>query len=229
VRQASEDELAAVPKVSRRDAELIARFFRAPPAAELLIDDGEDPVNEAPDAWAALQMWYDGCFNGNRRYHNYERYLLQRDVEPDGRTVLTDMKTWTPDHYGFCKVGEFGSTQPAVTYFARKTNHAGGSDYIYFDVVSEFAPPGENQFRIAVTYRDTGTAQWRLQYSTPTTALKDTPSVTNTGTNSLKTAIFTLSDASFRGAFANGMDFRIYNGGASDVTIRTVRVIRGGP
>ncbi|CCH32049.1 RICIN domain-containing protein [Actinosynnema sp. NPDC047251] len=187
------------------------------------------PVTTSPDAWATLQMSYDGCYNGTRRYHNYEKFLLQRDVASGGRTTLTDQHTWAPDQYGFCKVGEGGSTQPAVTYFARRTDHASGNDHIYFDVDSRFAPTTERSFRIAVTYRDTGTARWSLQYSTATAATVSTPTVANTGSGTLKTAIFTLSDASFRGAQPAGMDFRVYNGGSSDVTVRSARVLRGGP
>ncbi|HEV2780879.1 MAG TPA: RICIN domain-containing protein [Actinophytocola sp.] len=185
------------------------------------------PVDESPDAWAVLQMFYDDCYNGTRRYHNYEKFLLQRDVAPGGRTILTEQHTWAPDQYGFCRVGEGGSTQPAVTYFARRTDHASGNDYIYFDVDSRYAPPTERIFKIAVNYRDIGTAQWRLQYSTATTATASTPTVTNTNSGALKTAIFSLTDASFRGAQLGAMDFRIYNGGSTDVTIRSVRVIRG--
>jgi len=39
VKQASEDELAAVPRISRRDAALVVRFFRAAEAEP--VKDGE--------------------------------------------------------------------------------------------------------------------------------------------------------------------------------------------
>lgn len=187
------------------------------------------PVAESPDGWAVLQMFYDDCYNGTRRYHNYEKFVVQRDIEPGGRTIPTELHTWDPQQYGFCRVGEGGATVPAVTYFARRTDRATGNNYIYFNVDSRFAPTTERAFRIAVTYRDTGTASWRLEYSTATATTVSTPSVTNTNSGTLKTAVFQLSDASLRGALSGGMDFRIYNGGAADVTIRSVRVIRGGP
>ncbi|ALG10387.1 hypothetical protein AOZ06_28965 [Kibdelosporangium phytohabitans] len=186
------------------------------------------PVDKSPDAWAALHMFYDGCYNGTRRYHNYEKFLVQRDVEPGGRTIVTQQHTWAPDQYGFCKVGEGGSTQPAVTYFARRTDHASGNDYIYFDVDNRFSPATDRAFRIAVTYYDTGTARWNLQYSTTAAAVVATPAVTNTNSGALKTAIFTLTDASLRAALPGAMDFRIHNGGSADVAVRSVRVIRGG-
>ena len=187
------------------------------------------PVNVAPDAWATLHMSYDGCYNGTRRYHNYEKFLLQRDVESGGRTTLAEPHTWDPQQYGFCRVNGDDVQDPAVTFFARRTDRASGNNYIYFDVDPRFAPTTEREFRIAVTYRDTGTASWRLEYSTPTAATVATPSVTNTNSGTLKTAIFRLSDASFRGAQPGGMDFRVHNGGQADVVVRSVRVIRGGP
>ncbi|WP_433261382.1 hypothetical protein ACQPZF_26630 [Actinosynnema sp. CS-041913] len=58
-----------------------------------------------------------------------------------------------------------------------------------------------------------------MQYSTATAS---TPTVTNTNSGALKTAIFTLSDAAIRGAQAGGMDFRVYNGGSTDVVVRSV-------
>jgi hypothetical protein len=191
------------------------------------------PINQAPDAWASLQLFYDGCYNGTHRYHNYERFLVQREHESNGRTIPSeiDKKTWPDVHYGFCTVDPAkGVTLNAVTHFARRTNHP-ASDFMYFDVDSRFAAPSQNRFLIAVTYLDTGNAQWELQYSTPTQNQKSTPKVLNTSpaTPQIKTAIFTLSDVSFRGAFGDPThpkDFRIFNGGSSDVTIRMVRVIR---
>jgi hypothetical protein len=105
------------------------------------------------------------------------------------------------------------------------------NDFIYFDVDDAFAAQGERRFRIAVTYQNAGTATWHLDYSTETNPLVSTPTVTNTGNASeVKTVIFSLSDVSFRNAYAGGtMDFRISNGeGTQDVTIRSVRVMRGG-
>jgi hypothetical protein len=186
------------------------------------------PVNESPDAWAMLQMFYDGCYNGTRRYHNYEKFMVQRDVEPGGRTTLVEQHTWAPDHYGFCKVGEGGSTQAAVTYFARRTDRATGNDYIYFNVDDEFAATTARRFKVAVYYRNVGTASWRVEYSTTSAATVATPSVTNTNDGTWKTAIFTLTDVALRNAQTGGMDFRIYNGGSADVTVGGVRVIRGG-
>jgi hypothetical protein len=187
------------------------------------------PVAEAPDAWAVLHEFYDDCWNGSRHYHNYEKFLLQREVASGGRTVVTEQHTWPNNQYGFCAVGTGGAEVPAVTFFARRTDRASGNNYIYFDVDSGFAPASERRFMIAVTYRDAGTTAWRLEYSTATAANVPTPTVTNTNTGTLKTAIFTLSDVSFRNAQEDGMDFRIFNGGSADVIVRSVRVIRGGP
>jgi hypothetical protein len=117
-------------------------------------------------------------------------------------------------------------TEPAVTYFARRTDHASGNDYIYFDVDDQFAAATARRFKVAVYYHDVGTASWRLEYSTGSTATVATPAVTNANDGAWKTAIFTLTDATLRNA-QNGMDLRIYNGGSADVTVGAVRLIRG--
>ena len=119
---------------------------------------------------------------------------------------------------------------PAVTYFARRTDHASGNDYIYFDVDDQFAAASARRFKVVVYYHDVGTANWRLEYSTASAATVATPSVANTNDNAWKTAIFTLTDAALRNAqpaATGGMDFRLYNGGTGDVTVGAVRIIRG--
>ena len=181
------------------------------------------PRSSAPDAWAMLHMYHDDCYNGTHQYKNYEKHMIQRE-QPDGTTRLTELKTWAPDQFGFCKVGQFGATKPAVTYFARATDHARGSDYIYFDVADGFARDDETRFQIVVHYRDVGTATWRIEYSGDDR--NATEAVTNVNDGEWKSAIFTVPDLHFRGAYSGGMDLRIYNGGSEDVVVRGVRLIR---
>jgi hypothetical protein len=184
------------------------------------------PKSTAPDAWAVLQMFHDDCYNGTHQYKNYEKHMIQREIEPDGKTQLSELKTWAPDQFGFCKVGSYGATKPAVTYFARSTDHAHGSDYIYFDVADGFAQPDENHFQIVVYYRDAGKATWHIEYSDSSDDRKPTATVTNVDDGQWKSAIFTIPDLHFRSAQTGGMDFRIYNGGSNDLVVGSVRVVR---
>jgi hypothetical protein len=182
------------------------------------------PVDESPDAWAMLQKTNDNCFQNRRHYHNYEKFLYQREVASGGMTTPVEQHDWNSSANGFA------ACLPAKTHLAKRTDGASNNYFIYFNVDDAFAAPGEGRFRIAVTYKNTGTATWHLDYSTVTNAIVATPTVTNTDTPEMKTVIFSLSDASFRNAQAGGtMDFRINNGESSkDVVIYGVRVLRGG-
>ncbi|HKU15350.1 MAG TPA: ricin-type beta-trefoil lectin domain protein [Steroidobacteraceae bacterium] len=183
------------------------------------------PVDESPDAWAMLQKTNDNCFQNRRHYHNYEKFLYQREVASGGMTTPVEQHDWDASANGFA------ACLPAKTHLARSTDGTHGNYFIYFDVDDAFATATEGRFRIAVTYKNTGTATWHLDYSTQTNDTVATPTVTNTNTAEMKTAIFSLSDASFRNAQAGGtMDFRINNGESStkDVVIYSVRVLRGG-
>jgi hypothetical protein len=182
------------------------------------------PVAESPDAWVTLHKTNDSCFVGRRHYHNYEKFLSQREQAGGLTKPVEELKVdWSASDYGF------SDCLPARTHFGKRTDWANGSDYIYFDLNDAFAAQTEHRFRIAVTYQDTGTTSWRLEYNSMTRADAPTPSVTNTDTDMVKTVIFSLSDAEFDNALTGGMDFRISNNGNdADVVIRTVRVMRGG-
>lgn len=215
------------PKELRDGAfDLDSRFVEYIPLRNYFRQSAGFPINVAPDAWALLHMTNDSCFNGRRHYHNYEKFLYQREVPasgstPGGITKETEPYSWPAGTNGFCL--------PATTQFARRTDFASNNDFIYFDVDTAFAAPSEHRFRIAVTYKDTGTTSWRIDYNSIARADAPTPSVTNTATNTVKTVIFNLSDAQFQNALPGAMDFRIWNGGGNaDVVIRSVRVIRGG-
>jgi hypothetical protein len=77
-----------------------------------------------------------------------------------------------------------------------------------------------------VTYKDVAPATWRLEYTDTNSVTLTTASVTNPGDGTVKTAVFNVPRIAFVNGIGSNMDFRIYNGGSSDVTIMSVRVIR---
>jgi hypothetical protein len=181
------------------------------------------PVDEAPDAWAALLMWsdYSRCYSPpGIQPKNYEKFLIQREISPNGNTVLTDRHDWPDDKPGFC------TYRDSYAYLARMTDHATGNDYIYFNLSDEFLSADENSVDISVFYKDDNSADWRIEYNSLTDDYEQTPEVSNVNDDTWKSAIFTVSDADFRNAQTGSMDLRIYNGGIDDVTIASVRVIR---
>jgi hypothetical protein len=183
-------------------------------------------VKNSPDAWAILQMWYDDSYNGKRKYKNYEKFMIQREVPPDGETVTTEKIVWPPDKSGFRKVGEWGADEPAVTYKARRTDHASGNDYIYFNVDDDFLSSNEHTVQISVFYKDNNNENWRIEYNSLTQDYQQSYTVSNVNDGKWKSAIFTLIDVNFRNSQTGEMDFRIYNGGRADLTVSSVRVIR---
>jgi Secretion system C-terminal sorting domain len=190
-------------------------------------------VKNSPDAWASLRQSYDPLFstipptpilNSPRwihrvtlPYRNWEKWLTQREVLPNGKTVpVYQLNTNNLfDYYNF------------KAFEALRTDKINGSDYIYFNVDSNFIEGGSNNVQIKVTYLDNFTGNWWVEYdATGTQIFKQSASVINTNNNSWKTATINIPDAGFTNRQTGGMDFRIYNGGNSDITVRFVRVIK---
>jgi hypothetical protein len=184
------------------------------------------PENEAPDGWAVLQVWYHGSYS-QRRYHNYEKYVTQREVAGGGLTraeVASEKHVWPTGMFAFSYKDDNNNTVAPAAYFSKSTDHATGNDYMYFDVDDGFI--NTSQYRIAVTYKDVAPATWRLEYTDTNSVTLTTASVTNPGDGTVKTAVFNVPRIAFVNGIGSNMDFRIYNGGSSDVTIMSVRVIR---
>jgi len=182
-------------------------------------------ANNAPDAWVLLREYEDRFFVDNTPtndinwtdkpwLHNFERWLVQKDITPDGisrrgsvvRTNVLDADNGT-------------------SYEGRMTNRANGQDYLYFYVQDNFAIGSSLNMQIKVTYLDTATTSWQLQYRNTAGALIS-ESVTNTNEGTKKTATFDLTAANFDNAMTGNADFRIYNGGQNDIEIQFVRLIR---
>jgi len=168
---------------------------------------------DAPDAWADLRKWTDK--NDGQTLNNWERWLYQRDQPGDGMTVPTAPTTssW--------------ALQGPPYDEARRTNHAGSSDYMYFDVDNKFLYRGHDRVQLKVTYLDNDKATWWVEYDAADgEAYKSTMAVRNVGDGRWKTATFAIPDASFQNRQEGGMDFRIYDGGRQDLTVRFVRIVK---
>ena len=185
---------------------------------------GGYPINEAPDAWAALLKYSTkyGCCGSDPappapiKWQNYEKFLIQREI-PGGKTVpVEQIDTGDYGYYG----------RDLILYTARRTDHANGSDYIYFNLDDNFLSSSEHAIEISVYYKDNNTANWQIQYNSQSGDYTPTASVTNTNDGQWKSARFTIKNTSFRNAQTGGQDFRIFNGGSQDITVSSVRVIR---
>ena len=172
----------------------------------------------SPDAWCWLREGYRAKWAGYRPMKNFERWLLQRDVAPDGRTAPTDKIDISSLKYNY-------PSGKGYEFHARRTDLANGGRYIYFRAERPFLSDGPHHVRLKVTYLDGPATDWRLEYTGRDGTAK-TPSVQTAGTGRWKTVTFGVSGLMFAGAFGNGMDFRLAVTGASDITVKFVRLLK---
>ena len=77
-----------------------------------------------------------------------------------------------------------------------------------------------------MTYLDDNNATWGIEYDAFGNVYKKTAQIVNQNSGKWKTTTFKISDAAFTNRQNGNMDFRIYNGGSQDLTVRFVRVIK---
>ncbi|OGV67318.1 MAG: hypothetical protein A3K19_02005 [Lentisphaerae bacterium RIFOXYB12_FULL_65_16] len=162
--------------------------------------------NRLPPNWERRRF----CVN------NVERFLYE-DIVLDG-SVPCDRSEL---------VGMFNEENGKQISVARRTDRAGGKDYLCFDIDDRFIFDQVLPVQIRVSYVDRGQAAWQVEYDGgDATGILKTQAVANTGTDAVKTAIFTVTDGRFGNNVPGMLDFRIYNGGKEDVVVRLVRVVK---
>jgi hypothetical protein len=182
-------------------------------------------VGNAADAWVALREYQDTFFidnepsnevqwNGKPWLHNFERWLLQKDIAPDGMSQRgSDIRVNVLD------------SDNGTSYEGRRTNRNSNQDYLYFFVQDDFAFGNAANLQLKVTYLDTGTASWQFQYQN-LLGQQEIQSVSNTNSQTIKTASFELAAINLNNAMTGSSDFRIYNGGINDIEIKFVRLLK---
>lgn len=139
--------------------------------------------------------------------------LIVANPEP-GNTAIACDTLGDPDVTAGLRVVENddGETTP-VTIGGRTARATVGerSNYMYFDLDDRLIPGGNYQAKIEVTYFDHGTGSWKVQYDSaePNESYHGTESVNRTGTDTWKTATFTLDTAAFSGRENVHSDFRL--------------------
>jgi predicted alpha-1,2-mannosidase len=88
-----------------------------------------------------------------------------------------------------------------------------GSPFEYFDVDNTIVPGGHYTATVTIDYYDHGTGTWGMQYDSTNGAYQQSATVAKTGTDTWKTATFTLDDAAFHNGENAGTDFRLANNG----------------
>lgn len=198
-------------------------WSKAPQLHHYLLKTLGRHYDDSPDAWCALregkdvyQLWARWHLGERQDWwvRNFERWLIQREVEPDGKTVRTNYIK-TPVRFN------------EESYEARRTDHKNGSDYIYFGVDDKFMKGGSNNVQIKVTYLDNNKSKWWIEYdASDDKNYKPSSPVKNINDGKWKTITFKINDAAFLNRQHSNMDFRVFNGGQSDLTVRFVRLIK---
>ncbi|HEY1916275.1 MAG TPA: GH92 family glycosyl hydrolase [Streptosporangiaceae bacterium] len=141
----------------------------------------------------------------------------------DTATVCTTLATTNTDNGLTQQEGGDGTTTPVTIggESARtSTESAPGDLNMYFQVDPRIAQTGDYTASVTVEYYDSGTNNWQVQYAkSGGSAYTGAGSVTNTNTDTWKTATFALPDAAVSQAMNNQADFRIWS--ADPVTVHS--------
>jgi predicted alpha-1,2-mannosidase len=106
-----------------------------------------------------------------------------------------------------------GHTTPVTVGDRSGRSTTDGSPFEYFDVDNTTVPGGSYHAVVTIDYYDHGTGSWSMQYDSTSGAYQQSPSVAKTGTDTWKTATFTLDDAAFHNGENGSTDFRLANSG----------------
>jgi hypothetical protein len=163
-------------------------------------------LQDTPSIWTALRepvsTWYP-------QRGNFSFWLYQNNNVPGGASV--PLWNVTSDMRG---------------RYARRTNGAAGSPYMYFNVDDGYMLGGSNAISITVTYLDQGTGAWRLEYDSLNDPYTLGFAVQKQNTGQWRTVTHLLNNVYFGNRQHGGNDFRIYNGGDDDDIFHFVDVVR---
>jgi len=148
-------------------------------------------VNTSPDAWVVLMSSWTR-WNGDREVKNLERWLYQRDAS--GAMTSPALRL---DHSFNASGNDMLDASKWYAYLART------GEAIGIAVDDRFLSAGPQSVAIKVTYLDSGSAQWSLDY-TKSDGSSGTRKVQGSASNVVRTATFFLSDFT---AGKRGMDF----------------------
>ena len=182
---------------------------------------GKDP-KESPDASCWLREAYVRSMFGDgqiRTWKNFERMLMQRDVE--GATTVATVK------YNLNSKSNSGRKDPnrMYEYSARRTDAANGQKKMIFLLDREFEQSLKGRTQVKITYLDNSKAKWNLNVSAFPVVLKY-GTVEGLNDSKWKTVTFTINQIIKKGALNNEASLLVELDGNEDVTIKHVRVLR---
>ncbi len=120
------------------------------------------------------------------------------------------------------------ATRTETMLWARRTNGAGGTETMRFNLNDTFANSLGGRAHIRVVYLDQGTGKWELRYDSTANADKSAIVVTKGNTNQWKEIIVDLQDVAFTNRQEGGADLSLLNMGDDDDTFHMIEVMRFG-
>ena len=145
---------------------------------------------------------------------NLERWLRQNDVAPDGIVRRgTDVRANEP------------TPENGTAYEGLRTQISLGRNSIYLDLDERFFAGGVVPVEVKVTYRDSGTGSFRIDYPAAGGVTSTAPQ-TYTNTGGWRTATFSLPDALWNDSLPAATTCASSPTGPADLEVRFVRVVR---
>jgi hypothetical protein len=178
-------------------------------------------ADTSPDAWCWLREGYRAQWAQYKPVKNLERWLLQRDVEPDGRTVPVEQVDISAIKFNYASGKRY-------EFHARRTDLAQGSRHVYFRVERQFLADGPHHVLLKVTYADGPRTAWRLEYTSPNGIVQSAP-VETTATGKHLTVTLDIPDMQVAAGFRDQMDFRLTVLGEADLTVKFLRLVKTEP
>ena len=155
-------------------------------------------------------------------------------VQASDHTAIVADDLGNPDTANGVSVVEQGDGHTAATTaggLPGRTTAGAGSFYMYLNIDNSLVPGGQYDATAYVSYFDHGTGSWDIQYDSYGAVnnphYRDSVRVSDTNTDTWKTAQIPLPEAEFSGSENGGSDMRLNIGNGSQVIGRVAFTIAG--
>ncbi|HEY2041918.1 MAG TPA: GH92 family glycosyl hydrolase [Jatrophihabitans sp.] len=158
--------------------------------------------------------------------------VLVMTVQADDHTAIVADDLGNPDVANGLNVVEEGDGHTTATTaggLPGRTTTGTGSSYMYMNVDNTLVPGGDYQATAYVSYFDHGTGSWNIQYDSaaPDSAYQNSPRITDTNTDTWKTAVIPLPGAAFSSRENGSTDLRLSIGTGVQVIGRVAFSVTG--
>jgi hypothetical protein len=155
-------------------------------------------------------------------------------VQANDHTAIVADDLGDPDLANGVSVVEQGDGHTTATTadgLPGRTTTGAGSSYMYLNIDNSLVPGGKYDAKAYISYFDHGTGSWDIQYDSYGAVnnphYRDSVRVTDTNTDTWKTAVIPLPEAEFSGSENGGSDMRLNIGAGTQVLGRVAFTVTG--